>query len=162
MPRGNAPTSPSELADRFGSGQGRAEELIDAARERYSAELEAAQLKNVDHNASALLDSAEVADAANVKESQIASAAVRGDKVIAVVTAKDGRTDKVLLDLSTFGIEPEEDEGDSIVYASDAAEKAADSKNLTPEAILGLIGEGTGAKGSITKKDVQAAAAAKS
>lgn len=161
MPRGNDPTSAAELADRFGSGQGRAEELIDAARERYSPELEAAQSKEVDSNATALLDKREVAEAADCKPEQIADAAVRGDSVIAVVTGSDGRTEKVLLELGQFGIEAEEDEGDSVVFASDAAEKAADAKSLTAESINALIGGGTGKNGSITTKDVKAALEAK-
>lgn len=160
MPRGNAPTDAAELADRFGAGQGRAEELIEAARERYSAELEAVQTRVVDENATALLDKAEVAQAADVKVDQIDSAAVRGDAVVAVVADQDGRTRKVLLKLSAFGIEAEEEEGDSILFSSDAAEEAADAKNLTGERIIALIGVGSGKNGSITTKDVKAAAEA--
>lgn len=160
MPRGNAPTDPAELADRFGAGQGRAEELIEAARDRYSAELEAVQTRNVDENATALLDTQEVAKAADVDVDQVASAAVRGDAVVVVVTDSDGRTRKVLLELAQFGIEAEEEEGDSVVFASDAAEKAADAKNLTGERIIALIGTGSGKKGSLTTSDVKKAAEA--
>lgn len=159
MPRGNAPTDTAELADLFGSGQGRADDLIEAARERYSPEMEAAQLKNLDENASALLDKREVAEAAGVKPEAIESAGVRGDKVIAVVSDSDGRVSKVLLDLSTFGMEPDEEVADTVVFASDAAQKAAEAKNLTPERILAELGGlGSGKNGTITTKDVKAAA----
>lgn len=159
MPRGNAAASVSELADKFGAADGRAEDLIAASRERYSVELETAQLRELDENATALLDKGEVADAAGVKEEQVASAAVRGDQVVAVVSDTQGRTSKVLLELSDFGMEAEEDEAASVVFASDAAEKAADAKNLSAEKIRDLIGPGSGKDNAITTADVKEAAA---
>jgi hypothetical protein len=167
MPAGNdAQAAYSELTDRFGAGHGRAEDLIEARRDAYPEELRAAQLRGVDENATALIDDAEVADAAGVDEAAIQSKAVRGDAVIAVVEGDDGRTAKVMLPLSVFEDVAEEagqeDSGPTAIFASDAAEEFANSKNLTAETIAVYLPDGgSGKDGSFTKSDVAKAAEAK-
>lgn len=162
MPAGNdGAAAYQELTDKFGAGHGRAEDLIQARRDAYPTELRAAQLKELDANATALLEDAEVADAAGVKTEQIESAAVRGDDVIAVISDSTGRTSKVVLPLSTFGMEPDEDTASAVVFASDAAEEAAEAKGLTAETIARYVPEGSGKNGSYTTADVKVAAEAK-
>lgn len=158
MPAGNDPTPHNELVDKFGAGSGRAEDLIQAARARYSKDLRDAQLKDVDENATALLDNEEVAEAAGVRESAVVSKAVRGDSVVAVIEGKDGRTEKVLLSRSDFDIGEEDDYAPAATFSSDAAEAYAKEKNLTPETIALHVGDGSGKNGSFTKKDVAEAA----
>lgn len=166
MPAGNdAQAAYSELVDRFGAGHGRAEDLIEARRAAYPEELRRAQLTDVDENATALLDDAEVAQAAGVSEAEVQSKAVRGDSVVAVIESSDGRTGKVRLPLSAFEDVAEEAggaaSGPASVFASDAAEEFADSKNLTPETIAQFVPVGEGKNGAFTKKDVAKAAEAK-
>lgn len=165
MPAGNdAQAAYTELVDRFGAGHGRAEDMIEARRDAYPEELRRAQLQEVDNNATALLDDAEVAEAAGVSEAAIQSKAVRGDAVVAVIEGSDGRTAKVSLPLSQFE-DVAEEVGDAAsataIFSSDSAEEYAESKNLTPETIGQLIGEGSGKDGSFTKKDVAQAAEAR-
>lgn len=159
MPAGNDATAAyQELVDKFGAGHSRAEDLIQARRERYGAGLRDAQLRPVDENATALISNAEVAEVAGVDEAQVADKAVRGDAVVAVITDDDGRTQKVLLDRSEFDV-PEEDEiAPAAVFSSDAAEEYAEEKNLTPETIANYVPEGSGKNGSYTKADVAKAA----
>jgi len=158
MPAGNDPTPHKELVDKFGAGSGRAEDLIQAARARYSKELRDAQLKDVDANATALLDFDEVAEAAGVPKSAVIDKAVRGDCVVAVIESADGRTEKVLLQRSAFDVGEEDDYAPTATFSSDAAEAYAKEKNLTPETIALHVGEGSGKNGSFTKADVAEAA----
>lgn len=95
MPRGNDPTAASELADQYGSGAGNAEALIDANALRMSEELRAAQMLTYDPDATNALDLGKVADVAGVDK--VLSAAVRGDYVVFVAEAADGRVFKDVL-----------------------------------------------------------------
>jgi hypothetical protein len=85
----------SELADGFGAGEIRAEDLIAASRERYTAELRAAQLLDRDEQATAELDWDKAAKACSVDPEAVLDASVRGDYIILVVEGADGRTYKV-------------------------------------------------------------------
>lgn len=160
MPAGNdAQVAYAELTDSFGKGVGRAEDLILASRQRYSNELRAAQLKDVDVNATALLEDEEVADAIDLpKGATVIDKAVRGDKVVVLVEGEDGRTSKLLADRSDFDVGEEEESAEAVIFASDAAEKYAAEKDLTPETIRQYVPDGEGAKGTFTKKDVAKAA----
>lgn len=94
MPRGNdAQTAAHELADRFGSGAGNAEELIvahDAARPR---ELVAASMKPLDEEATAEL---ELDKLKGPNGEPVVSASVRGGEVIVAYEDEDGRLHKAL------------------------------------------------------------------
>jgi hypothetical protein len=163
VPRGNdAQAAYAELTDKFGQGAGKAEDMVAASRQRYTDSLRAAQVQEVDQNATALLDDADVAEALNLKGDQkIVSTAVRGAHVVAVIEAADGRVRKEELPRSAFDVGEAEEVTDTPFFSSDAAEKFADDKNLTPEIIGQYVAEGSGAKGTYTKQDVAKAAAAR-
>lgn len=163
MPAGNdAQAAYAELTDKFGGGEGRAEDMIDAARERYPTELRTAQLSDVDTNATLLLEDDEVAEALGLsKGSEVVSKAVRGRYVVAVVKGPSGRTTKHVLERSAFDVGEEEKVTEAPIWSSDAAEAYAQEKDLTPEVIAQYVDEPEGSKGTYTKKDVAKAAEAR-
>jgi hypothetical protein len=101
MPAGNdAAAAASELADKFGKGEARAEEVVAAARARRTSAVASAQLLPRDEEATEALDLKEVAKAAKVKT--VLSAAVRGDQVVYVAEDK-GRQFKDAVPASEVG-----------------------------------------------------------
>lgn len=162
MPAGNdADAAYAELTDKIGEGAGRAEDLIAAARERYSTDLRSAQLADVDENATLLLEDDEVADALDLpKGSEVISKAVRGRFVVALIKSSDGRTRKMVVDRSAFDVGEEEKVEATPIWASDAAEKYAKEKDLTAETIAQYV-TATGKKDTFTKEDVAKAAEAR-
>ncbi len=93
----------SDLADGFGAGEVRAEELIAASKQSVSPELRAAQLLDRNEEATAELDWDKAAKACGVKPDAVLDAAVRGDYVVLVVEGEDGRTGKVVCEVSAVG-----------------------------------------------------------
>lgn len=91
MPRGNdAKAAAEELRERYEAGYGNAEDILRAQRAATPPELQAANLRQVDAEATAALDLEDVAKKANVP--QVLDAAVRGDDVVYV--AYDPETDR--------------------------------------------------------------------
>lgn len=127
MPRGNdAQAALAELADNFGDGVGRAEELIAASRARYSGLLRTAQLQPVDAEAKEQISKADVAKSADLDENEVLDYAVHGqgrdaDKtVIVVYNDERGETHKEAIPFDLIGKAPStvekavaEDEGDA-------------------------------------------------
>lgn len=93
----------AELADQFGTGDARAENLIAESRARYRGDLGKAQLKQVDDEATAALDKGAVAKAAGCKQADLASATVRGDYVVYLIDDGEGRPEKGAIPLSDVG-----------------------------------------------------------
>jgi len=124
MPAGNdAQNALNELADKFGQGTGRAEDLIQANRTRFAGLLGAAQLKQVDAEATEELKEADVAKSAGVDGDDLLGYTVRGDTVVYSYVDHDngGRVEKGAI------------LADSVGKAASTAEKEA-AKAADPEA----------------------------
>jgi hypothetical protein len=101
MPAGNdKDTALAELADQFGEGVGRAEDLIDASRARYTGKLAQAQNRPKDDEASAELDLDEVSKSAG---QEVIDASVRGEFILYVYIDGTGRSQKGAFDASDLG-----------------------------------------------------------
>ena len=95
MPAGNdADAAVAELADKFGIGDARAEDLVSMSRERYPREMRKAMLKPKDKAATAALDLGKAAKAVDVPAKSVTGASVRGDYVIVRYKDKTGRVHK--------------------------------------------------------------------
>lgn len=99
MARGNdAQAAAAEFRGQYGV-MGNAEDLIQANRAAYPAELRAAQLGTVDDEASKDLDDEKVAKALGIGEdSKILKSRIRGDKLVAVVQTPSGHVYKAVTD----------------------------------------------------------------
>ena len=96
MPAGNdASRAASELADKFGTGAGNADEMIQASRAPYQGDLGKAQLLEVE-DVEVDLDVL----SKTVGEKSVLSAAVRGPYIIFVYEDKSGRAQKGCIELS--------------------------------------------------------------
>lgn len=96
MPRGNdSEVAAAELADKFGSGTGNAEHLIEANNAERPVELLQAQMKAVDEEATEALD---IDKLKGPNGEQVISATVRGGQVIAAWEDETGRAHKGILD----------------------------------------------------------------
>ena len=96
----------ADLADGFGAGEGRAEDLIAASKQSVSPELRTAQLLDRDEGATAELDWDKAAKACGVKPDMVLDAAVRGDYVVLVVESEqDERPYKVVGAAADAGVE---------------------------------------------------------
>lgn len=94
--------SESKLADELARGNGNAEDLIAANRQKYLDGLGKAQLLEADDSVELDLD--QVAKAAGVKE--VVSAAKRGEYVVYVSLDEDGRTGKGAVLYEDLGKKP--------------------------------------------------------
>jgi hypothetical protein len=102
MPAGNdASAAATELADKFGRGDARAEQIIEAARSRRSSDVNQAQLQPKDVDATEALDLKAVASAASVKT--VDAASVRGEFVVYVSTDELGRAFKGAVKVADVG-----------------------------------------------------------
>lgn len=114
----------ADLADGFGVGEVRAEELIAASKQSVSPELRTAQLLERDEVATAELDWDKAAKACGVEPDAVLDAAVRGDYVVLVVESdEDGRPYKVVGDAADAGAE-----------VSPAAKRRAERGRAKPKA----------------------------
>lgn len=84
----------AELAERYQSGVGNAEELISGVLASRDQELAAASNKRVDEAATNALTQADVAKAAGVDEDKVEGYAVRGDHLVVVYTNENNRSVK--------------------------------------------------------------------
>lgn len=98
----------TELADKFGQGTGRAEQLIDASRARYQGDLGKAQNLPVDEEASEELrdDLSGLAKTVEVDEKRIITASVRGPYALYVYADSTGREVKEAVPLEAVGKTP--------------------------------------------------------
>ena len=88
MPRGNDESAARDLAESVGEGVGNAEQLIEQTYADRTPELEAAQMKSLDEEATAALD---ISKLSGPNGEEVVSAAVRGGTTIVVyVDAKGG------------------------------------------------------------------------
>ena len=96
MPAGNdAAKAATELADKFGGGEGNADEMIKASRLRYAGDLGKAQLMPVED---VEVDLDALASAVGVKT--VIAATVRGPYVVYSFEDEEGRTQKGATELS--------------------------------------------------------------
>lgn len=123
MPAGNdAKAAAAELADRFGTGEARAEDLIAAQQAAMSQQLRAAQLLPRDRSASAELDWEKAAKACGVDADSVIDAAVRGSYVVVVYEDEAGRDHKAVGLASDAGVEAQE-----VSRGAKRAQRAAES-----------------------------------
>lgn len=108
MPRGNdAQAAAAEFRGQYGM-MGNAEDLIQANRAANPADLRAASLGSINEKATDKLDLDKVAKAADVSSGRVLSAAVRGDKVVAVVETEGGAVYKEVVDATDAGLKNED------------------------------------------------------
>ncbi|MCX6419317.1 MAG: hypothetical protein NTU50_07895 [Actinobacteria bacterium] len=94
MPRGNDDSAARDLAAKHGEGVGNAEQLIEATQAARSDELDAAQMKSLDVDATAALDPS---DFAGPNGEAAVSVAVRGGATIVVYEDDKGGYSKCVV-----------------------------------------------------------------
>jgi hypothetical protein len=95
MPAGNdAAAAVAELADRFGLGDARAEDLVSARRKRYSREAKSALRKERNKEETDKVSQSQAAKAVEVKTDAVTGYAVRGDHLVVRFTDDTGRAHK--------------------------------------------------------------------
>lgn len=105
MPAGNdAQAAVTELADRFGLGDARAEDLVNAHAAQYPKELVAAQMLDKDEDLTEEADWGKAAKAVDVKKADVIDIAVRGDICIVVHTDEQGRPHKSWCEIKDIGL----------------------------------------------------------
>ena len=96
----------ADLADGFGAGEVRAEDLIAASKQSVSPELRTAQLLDRNEKATDELDWDKAAKVCEVKVEMVLDAVVRGDYIILVVESEqDNRPYKVVGSAADAGVE---------------------------------------------------------
>lgn len=93
MPRGNDESAARDLAAQHGEGVGNAEQLIEQTYADRTPELEAAQMKSVDEEATAALD---ISKLSGPNGEEVVSAAVRGGVTIVVYVDEKGGYSKAI------------------------------------------------------------------
>lgn len=93
MPRGNDESAARDLAASVGEGVGNAEDLIERTYADRTPELEAAQMKALDEEATAALD---ISKLSGPNGEEVVSAAVRGGVTIVVYVDDKGGYSKAI------------------------------------------------------------------